>query len=75
MSRKRDAVQKVVGIFEGDLAGKTVAIWGAAFKPGTARIDHAPVLTLLEALWAQGHGQTTRPGGYSSALLGGWAAE
>lgn len=37
-----------------DLAGKTVAIWGAAFKPGTARIDNAPVLALIEALLAQG---------------------
>ena len=36
------------------LEGKTVAIWGAAFKPGTGRIDNAPILRLLEALWAQG---------------------
>ncbi|WP_210397597.1 UDP-glucose dehydrogenase family protein [Motiliproteus sediminis] len=40
--------------FDSDLAGKTVAIWGAAFKPGTDRIDNAPCLLLLEALWAQG---------------------
>jgi UDPglucose 6-dehydrogenase len=37
-----------------DLHGKTVTIWGAAFKPGTGRIDNAPALKLLEALWAQG---------------------
>lgn len=36
------------------LQGRRVAIWGAAFKPGTARIDNAPVLRLLDALWAQG---------------------
>lgn len=35
------------------LEGKVVAIWGAAFKPGTGRIDNAPALRLLEALWAQ----------------------
>ncbi|WP_219863743.1 nucleotide sugar dehydrogenase [Vreelandella piezotolerans] len=52
--KKETLFRKLWGFFEGDLAGKTVAIWGAAFKPGTARIDHAPVLTLLEALWAQG---------------------
>ncbi|MGO2133246.1 MAG: nucleotide sugar dehydrogenase [Halomonas sp.] len=40
--------------YQGQLEGLVVAIWGAAFKPGTARIDHAPVLTLLDALWAQG---------------------
>lgn len=36
-----------------DLAGKSVALWGAAFKPGTDRIDNAPSLKLLAALWAQ----------------------
>ena len=40
--------------FEGRVQGKTFAIWGAAFKPGSDRIDNAPVLRLLEALWAQG---------------------
>ncbi|AQU82399.1 MULTISPECIES: nucleotide sugar dehydrogenase [unclassified Halomonas] len=52
--KKETLFRKLWSFFEGDLAGKTIAIWGAAFKPGTARIDHAPVLTLLEALWAQG---------------------
>jgi UDPglucose 6-dehydrogenase len=37
-----------------DLQSRTVAMWGAAFKPGTGRIDNAPSLRLLEALWAQG---------------------
>lgn len=37
-----------------DLHGKTVTLWGAAFKPGTGRIDNAPALKLLDALWAQG---------------------
>ena len=37
-----------------DLKGKTVALWGAAFKPGTDRIDNAPSIALLTALWAQG---------------------
>ncbi|MCH8545008.1 MAG: nucleotide sugar dehydrogenase [Alcanivorax sp.] len=36
------------------LSGRVVAVWGAAFKPGTGRIDNAPILKLLEALWAQG---------------------
>ncbi|MCC1496267.1 UDP-glucose/GDP-mannose dehydrogenase family protein [Alcanivorax sp. 1008] len=37
-----------------ELNGKTVTLWGAAFKPGTGRIDNAPALKLMEALWAQG---------------------
>lgn len=52
--KKETLFRKLWSHFDGQLAGRTVAIWGAAFKPGTARIDQAPVLTLLEALWAQG---------------------
>lgn len=40
--------------YEADLQGRHVALWGVAFKPGTDRIDNAPSLKLLEALWAQG---------------------
>lgn len=36
------------------LPGRKVAIWGVAFKPESSRIDNAPALRLLEALWAQG---------------------
>ncbi|MWJ28203.1 nucleotide sugar dehydrogenase [Halomonas sp. ZH2S] len=52
--KKETLFRKLWAHFQGDLNGRTVAIWGAAFKPGTARIEHAPVLTLLKALWAQG---------------------
>ncbi|WP_339651651.1 UDP-glucose dehydrogenase family protein [Halopseudomonas pelagia] len=37
-----------------ELRGRKVAIWGAAFKPESARIDNSPALKLIEALWAQG---------------------
>lgn len=40
--------------YQTNLQGKTIALWGVAFKPGTARIDNAPALALIEALWAQG---------------------
>ena len=52
--KKETLFRKLWSYYGGVLEGKTIAIWGAAFKPGTARIDHAPVLTLLNALWAQG---------------------
>ncbi|UYG01829.1 UDP-glucose/GDP-mannose dehydrogenase family protein [Halomonas sp. LR3S48] len=52
--KKETLFRKLWTHFHGQLEGRTLAIWGGAFKPGSARIDHAPVLTLLEALWAQG---------------------
>ncbi len=36
-----------------ELKDKTVAIWGASFKPNTDSVDNAPSLQLMEALWAQ----------------------
>lgn len=38
--------------FQGQLAGRTVAVWGAAYKPDTASIDHSPIHPLLAALKA-----------------------
>ncbi|MEQ5802149.1 nucleotide sugar dehydrogenase [Halomonas sp. H10-9-1] len=52
--KKETLFRKLWAHFHGRLEGRRIAIWGAAFKPGTARIDHAPVLTLLRALWAEG---------------------
>lgn len=37
-----------------NLTDKTVSVWGASFKPGTASIDNAPSLKLIDALLAQG---------------------
>ncbi len=38
----------------GDLAGRTIAVWGLAFKPNTDDMREAPSRTLLEQLWAGG---------------------
>jgi UDPglucose 6-dehydrogenase len=40
--------------FEGRLQGRTIALWGLAFKPNTDDMREAPSRTLLEQLWDAG---------------------
>ncbi len=40
--------------FEGALAGRTIAVWGLAFKPNTDDMREAPSRRLLERLWQAG---------------------
>ena len=40
--------------FDGDLANKTIALWGLSFKPNTDDMRDAPSRVLMEALWKAG---------------------
>ncbi len=40
--------------YDCNLQGKTISIWGLAFKPGTASISNAPSLKIIDALLNQG---------------------
>jgi UDPglucose 6-dehydrogenase len=52
--QKNVLFQKINRYFEGNLKGKTLALWGLAFKPNTDDIREAPSRDLMEALWAAG---------------------
>jgi len=52
--QKQLLFRKIDAYFKGQLAGRTIAVWGLAFKPNTDDMREAPSRDLLEALWAAG---------------------
>ena len=52
--QKERLFEKINSYFEGDLKGKTIALWGLAFKPGTDDMREAPSRNLIEGLWEKG---------------------
>ncbi|MEM9822957.1 MAG: UDP binding domain-containing protein, partial [Bacteroidota bacterium] len=46
--------QKIKRYFGQDLAGKTIAVWGLAFKPNTDDIREAPALYIIDELLEAG---------------------
>jgi UDPglucose 6-dehydrogenase len=51
--QKKALLPKIDGHF-GSIAGKTVALWGLAFKPNTDDIREAPALEMIDALVSRG---------------------
>ena len=52
--QKLTLFEKLHAYFEGDLTGKTLAVWGLAFKPNTDDMREASSRVLMENLWAAG---------------------
>ena len=52
--QKRRLFDKLRSRLDGNLAGRTIALWGLAFKPNTDDMREAPSRTLMAALWEAG---------------------
>lgn len=52
--QKNRLFEKIDHYFNKNLAGKTIALWGLAFKPGTDDMREAPSLTLIHKLLSKG---------------------
>jgi UDPglucose 6-dehydrogenase len=52
--QKKVLFTKLSAAFDGNLAGKTIAVWGLAFKPNTDDMREAPAVVVIEAILAAG---------------------
>jgi UDPglucose 6-dehydrogenase len=53
-TQKEKLFEYIMRHFNGDVAGKTVALWGLSFKPNTDDMREASSRVLMEKLWAAG---------------------
>jgi UDPglucose 6-dehydrogenase len=53
-AQKRVLFHKIQKHYGAELGGKTLALWGLAFKPRTDDVREAPALALIDALLAEG---------------------
>jgi UDPglucose 6-dehydrogenase len=53
-TQKTILLPKIASYFDGDFTGKTIAIWGLAFKPETDDIREAPSLYMMQGLLKNG---------------------
>lgn len=52
--QKQHMVDKILDYFEGDISGKTFALWGLAFKAKTDDIRESPALVIIDELLNRG---------------------
>ncbi len=52
--QKTVLAKKIKAFFDGDVAGKTIALWGLAFKPNTDDTREAPALYIMNELLEAG---------------------
>jgi len=52
--QKHRMFDKIYTHYDGDIKGKTIALWGLSFKPNTDDMREAPSRVLMEALWEAG---------------------
>ncbi|MFV0476310.1 MAG: UDP-glucose dehydrogenase family protein [Parahaliea sp.] len=52
--QKNKLAERVMARFGADLSGKTIALWGLAFKPNTDDMREAPSRYVLEGIWSYG---------------------
>jgi len=52
--QKNRLVEIIEEYFEGEIKGKTLTLWGLAFKPDTDDIREAPSLNIIESLLSKG---------------------
>jgi len=52
--QKKILSQRIINYFGGDVNGKTIGVWGLAFKPNTDDIREAPALTIIDDLLSAG---------------------
>jgi len=68
--QKRLMGEKVIARLGPDLTGKTIGVWGLAFKPRTDDVREAPAIILIEQLLAAGaHVRATDPEAIEEAKL------
>jgi len=54
INQKNILFNKIHNYFDGELQGKTIAIWGLSFKPGTDDMREAPSVVLINQLLESG---------------------
>ncbi|SFI28342.1 UDPglucose 6-dehydrogenase [Paenibacillus sp. UNC496MF] len=52
--QRMSVIRKLESIFDGELQGKTIAIWGVAFKPNTDDVRESPALEIIQYLIRSG---------------------